>query len=664
MGTKNTRLLAAVMFTDIVGYTAMMQDDEAKANRQRDRHREVLQERAAEFDGQILHYRGDGALTIFSSAYNAVMCSIKIQNDLSDPLLPLRIGIHMGDIIYTHDDAYGNAVNIASRLESLSVSGGILISEKVAEEIKNHRQITTVELGKFELKNVQHPINIFAVCNEGLQVPSSKEIRAKNGRMTTRVAVLPFVNMSDEISFDYFSDGLTEEIINGLTKIKTLDVSSRTSAFAYKGRNEDIRDIGEKLSVSHVLEGSVRKYKDKIRVTAQLIETDGGFHLWSETYERHLKDIFEIQDIICEEILDKFRLGFVEQADFEEPLQTLSSNQYAYDSYLEGKFHWDTWRVASVKKALQCFKSATDADPEFAEAYARLASSYCYLGMMGQMSAQLAYKKAAHYAQKALSLNSNAAEAHAANGLVQAFMHYDYQEAQHNFTRALETVDNLPFVFHTYAIFLRATGEIDEALRSIEHALDIDPMNTLYNSELAHGYYYARRFPEALEQHKYTLELDPSFLTSIENKGWTYFAMGEHKSAHQVFETFQKLVSHEQKNVPQLAFMAAQMGLSKAANHFLELVQIGSVSDRYITTPMDIALIYLGLGKYDEVFFHLQRALEDKVGRALYIFSDPIWDPIRQDSRYDALLEEVNLAPEHVLHQNTTSRNFDSSVDL
>ena len=383
MGVQTTRLLAAVMFTDIVGYTAMMQEDEDKANKKKERHRQVLNERATAFDGQVLHYYGDGALTIFNSAYNAVMCAIKIQNDLADPYLPLRIGLHMGDIAYNDEDAYGDAVNIASRLEPLAISGGILISQKVNNEVRNHRDIRTKELGTFELKNVKYPISIFAVTNEGINVPTAREIKAKSGRITNRLAVLPFVNMSDEKGFEYFSDGLTEEVINGLTKMERLDVTSRTSAFAYKGRNVDIRTIGEELMVSHILEGSVRKNKDKIRVTAQLIETGGGFHLWSETYEHHLKDIFEIQDGISQEILKKVQKGFAGEDLRPEPKKnTRPIRKGDYERYLEGTFELQKYSIASVRKAMKNFNMAVEKNTRNENSRTALAKSFLFFGIL------------------------------------------------------------------------------------------------------------------------------------------------------------------------------------------------------------------------------------------------------------------------------------------
>ena len=645
MGAKTTRLLAAVMFTDIVGYTAMMQEDEDNANKQKERHRQVLNERAAAFDGKVLHYYGDGALTIFNSAYNAVMCGIKIQHDLANPYLPLRIGLHVGDIAYNDEDVYGDAVNIASRLEPLGISGGILISQKVQNEIKNHRDIKTKELGTFELKNVKHPLSIFAICNDGINVPSVRDVKAKSGRVRNRLAVLPFVNMSDERGFEYFGDGLTEEIINGLTKMKGIDVISRTSAFAYKNRNIDIRTIGEDLMVSHILEGSVRKNEDKIRVTAQLIETGGGFHLWSETYERHLKDIFEIQDGISQEILQKVQKGFEGEDSRPEPKSKKSRNtKGAYEHYLEGSFELQKHSLTSVRKAMKCFNEAIEKGFSTLKSRIGLAQCYMFLGTYGQMQARRAYKKAEENIDAVLTLDDQFATAVALKGTIELLLRQDYEKAKRLLDRAYEIDSNNPEVCYNYFCFLNMMGENETALPWMERTLELEPANLLYNAELARAYYNLNRFSNALEQYNYTLELDPSFLAALEGKGWTLVAMQKLKKAHKEFESLQNLVSREQKNIPHLVYTTARLGMDDVADQYIDALQIGDTDDSYMASSLDIAMAYLGMEKYDEVFFHLQRAAEDRAGEIYFIFSDPLWDEIKEDDRYDDLLDKLNIS--------------------
>ena len=235
METTTDRQLAAIMFTDIVGYTALMQRNEKKAAEQRARHRAVFQEQHEHYNGRILQYYGDGTLSVFNSAVNASECAIQIQRLLQegDPL-PLRIGLHIGDIVFDQTEVYGDGVNVASRIESLGVAGSVLISGSLNDELKNKESISTTSLGSFEFKNVSAPTEIFAISNTGMVVPKSSDLSGKLGKSRKSVAVMPFVNMSADADNEYFSDGMTEEIINALSKIESLKVTSRTSSFFFK----------------------------------------------------------------------------------------------------------------------------------------------------------------------------------------------------------------------------------------------------------------------------------------------------------------------------------------------------------------------------------------------------------------------------------------------
>ena len=302
------RQLAAILFADMTGYTSLMQENEQLARLKRKRLKEVLESSVGQFNGKILQNYGDGSLSIFSSAIDSVSCAIHIQHLLQqEPKVELRMGIHTGDVIIEEEAIYGDGVNLASRIESLAVPGGIFISEKVHDEIKNQQNISTREMGYFELKNVKQAVRVFAISNTGIAVPGRDELRGKTKQPHNRLAVLPFVNMSADPENEYFSDGITEELLNALTRVDGLQVTSRTSAFAFKGKNTDIRDIAIQLNVDKVLEGSVRKAGNRVRITAQLINAADGYHIWSENYDRNLTDIFEVQDEISGIIANKLR---------------------------------------------------------------------------------------------------------------------------------------------------------------------------------------------------------------------------------------------------------------------------------------------------------------------------------------------------------------------
>jgi TolB-like protein len=380
-----TRQLAAIMFTDMVGYTALMQTNEELATKKRERHKLVLDDTINKFRGKILQYYGDGTLSIFNSAADGVNCAIEIQMKLSEePKVDLRIGIHTGDIILDDEGIYGDGVNIASRIESLSVSGGVFISEKVYDDIKNQEDISTREIGSFELKNVKQPVRVFAIANPGFPVPSRNEVRGKLNQPTNRLAVLPFENFSADPENEYFSDGITEELINAFTKVEGLLVTSRTSSFAFKKKHEDAREIGSKLNVDKILEGSVRKAGSRVRITAQLINSADGYHLWSETFDRDLTDIFEVQDEIARIIVNKLRESIAEKPKDESFVKQATENIDAYSLYLKGVYFRNKLTPPDVRKAIEYFEEAMNGTRSLQWLRRILPVAYIQLGATGR----------------------------------------------------------------------------------------------------------------------------------------------------------------------------------------------------------------------------------------------------------------------------------------
>jgi TolB-like protein/class 3 adenylate cyclase len=305
-----TRQLAAILFTDIEGYTTAMQQNEEKALILKDRHREVVESEHKHFNGKVIQYYGDGTLSIFTSAVQAVKCAVAMQRLFcKSPVVPVRMGLHSGDIIINDDNVFGDGVNIASRIESLGLAGSVLISDKVNDEIRNHPELKTLSMGTYQLKNVEREIEVFALDDEALVKPLSYSLKGKTQeRKPTSatspaskksVAVLPFVNMSNDPEQEYFSDGIAEEILNSLAHLNDLKVAGRTSSFQFKGKSVDLRRLGHRLGVQTVLEGSVRKQHNRLRVTVQLINVEDGFHLWSEKYDREMDDNFDIKEEIA-----------------------------------------------------------------------------------------------------------------------------------------------------------------------------------------------------------------------------------------------------------------------------------------------------------------------------------------------------------------------------
>src|SRR6186713_2307845 len=396
------RQLAAIMFSDMTGYTALMQQNEQLAKHKRRKLKEVLETSVAAYHGKILQYYGDGALSIFNSAIDGVNCAVKVQQTLQqEPKVDVRIGIHTGDISIEEETIYGDGVNLASRIESLAVPGSIFISEKVFDEIRNQENIKTREMGYFEFKNVQRPVRVFAITNTGIIVPTREALQGKTKQPTNRLAVLPFVNMSADPENEYFSDGITEELLNALTKVEGLQVTSRTSAFAFKGKNDDIREIAIRLNVDKILEGSVRKAGNRVRITAQLINAADGYHIWSENYDRNLTDIFEVQDEISNIITNKLRENLITGHNKSNGKKHVR-NIEAYTLFLKGLHFRNKITPQDMRKAIDLFEQAIQIEPSYAEAYAYAAGTYGYLGATGQMKQDIAFGKVNEYGEKAM----------------------------------------------------------------------------------------------------------------------------------------------------------------------------------------------------------------------------------------------------------------------
>jgi len=640
---EQQRKLAAIMFTDMVGYTALMQEDEQKAKRNRDRQRRVLEESIHGHHGKVLQYYGDGTLSVFGSVIEAVHCAVEIQDELrKEPEVPLRIGLHVGDIVYEDEGVYGDGVNIASRIESLSVSGGILISEKVFDEIKNHPALPAKSLGEFRLKNVKRPIEIFALINKGLTVPSAEDLASKTDTSFKSIAVLPFVNMSADPENEYFSDGISEELINALTKVDGLLVTSRTSSFAFKGKTEDVRQIGSQLNVSRVLEGSVRKAGDRVRIAAQLINTADGYHVWSEVYNRNLEDIFEVQDEIARTITNKLREKLA-GSEMREPLvKSPTRNLDAYNLYLKGLFYWNKWTPDDFRKAIMCFEEAIHEEPSFALPHSSLSNCYVVLGSRGQISPKKAYPRAKESALKALELDSNLAESHISLAVVKLFFDWDLDSALKLFQKALELNPSGAAAHQTFALYLSAVGKVEEAVSEMEMAVQLDPLSLHINNSLGDAYFCAERLDEAMEQYDKTLELDPSFRAALEGKGMVYLLKGEIDQSIKVLEEYQKQTKHPLKGVTALGVAYARAGKLEEAHECLRKLKERERTEIDISLSMDFAGLYAGLKDLDNAFYYIEKAVEERVG-LVFLRAHPIWKGLRTDPRFKNLMKKIGF---------------------
>jgi adenylate cyclase len=642
-----TRQLAAVMFADMTGYTALMQEDEQKARILRDRQRFILEKLIPYYNGKIIQYFGDGTLSIFGSAIDAVKCSIELQVELQkEPKVSLRIGLHSGDIAYDSQGVYGDSVNLASRIEALSVPGGVLVSDKIYDEIKNHPDIQTSMLGKFSLKNVKRQVEVYAIANEGLVIPSAAQINVKAGTEKS-IAVLPFVNMSADPENEYFSDGISEEILNALTHVEGVQVTARSSSFSFKGKNEDIRQIGSKLGVSKLLSGSVRKAGKRMRITAQLINAADGYHIWSEVYDSDLEDIFQVQDEISLKILNRLKENFESGIKKEQIVKPSTENIDAYNLYLKGRYHWNKSNPEDIKKAIKIFEEAVSIDPGFALPYCALSYCYSFIGSSGLMPPAEAYARAKDFTLKSIELDPNHAESHLSLAIIQFYHNWDFEGAEASLKKAESLSLNSSLVNQVHGWLLIAKGDFESAIVKMEQAVHLDPLSLPLLSNLADAYAFAGRFDDALAQYDKAIEMDPNFRRGFEGRGMIFLAKKEYEKAIINFEQYHKLIGNPLKGLSSLGHAYAAAGQKEKALECLDKLKQREKLEPNVVLHMDFAFLYSGLKDFDNAFFHLNKTYEQRIGIAclgmIFCIRYPMLNELKTDTRFRDLTERMGI---------------------
>jgi len=645
--TGQIRQLAAVMFADMTGYTAMMQEDEFKAKTLRSRQKEVLDRFIPQYNGKVIQYFGDGTLSIFDSASEAVKAAIEIQKELrKDPVVDLRIGIHSGEVVLDKDGLFGDCVNLASRIETLAVPGAVFISDKVYDELRNQREFRAVSLGKFALKNVKRQVEVFAIKEKGLVLPSHAELDGKTGPEKS-IAVLPFENMSNDPENEYFSDGISEEIINALTQVEGIRVTSRTSSFSFKGKKEDVRQIGMKLGVTAILEGSVRKAGSKIRISAQLISAADGYQIWSEIFNSDLEDIFQVQDEISHKILNRLKENFAPVKSHEPIVKQATENIEAYNLYLKALYHWNRSNPEEIKMAIREFESAIRIDPKFARAYSALASCYSFLGSAGVIPRNEAFPKAKDYTLKAIEIDPHLAEAHLSLAAIKFFHNWDFDGAEESLQKALSLNLNSSFINQIHGWFLIAKGEFDLAIERMKEALLLDPISLPLLTNLADAYAFAGKFDESLATYDKVIELDASFRRAFEGKGMLYLAMGEYEKAVENMEIYHKLIGDPMKGLSSLGHAYAAAGQTEKALECLEKLKKREKEQPSAALDMDFAFLYSGLKDYDHAFFYLNKTYENRMGIAclgmIFCVRYPMLKELKTDPRFRELTNKLEL---------------------
>jgi TolB-like protein/Tfp pilus assembly protein PilF/class 3 adenylate cyclase len=685
--------IAHVLFTDIVGYSKRpINEQRALIERLNEIVRGTDEYQAAETAGRLIKIpTGDGITLVFYQSPEApVECALEISRALKKhPELQLRLGIHSGPVSGVIDltgkaNVAGAGINMAQRVMDCGDAGHILLSKRVAEDLEQypHWQPYLHELGECEVKHGVR-VSLVNLHTEALGNPAVPEklkatrVAAAAQRKQTAfrrlslatlgllaaiatigfllfryaprsartslavpeksIAVLPFVDLSQAHDQEYFCDGISEEILDALAKVEGLRVVARTSSFSFKGKNRDISEIGQKLNVQNVLEGSLRREGSRIRVSAQLVNARDGFHLWSDTFERELQGVFAVQDEIAHAIVDalKVKLAVAVPAGAQP-------NTESHDLYLKGRFYWNKRTIDALKKSIDYFNQAIEKDPNYALAYTGLADCYTSLGFdfdAGLLPSREAIPKAKAAALKALEIDDGLAEAHTSLAFIKLNYEWDWSGAEREFKRAIELKPNHDNAHHWYSHYLTAMGRTQESLAESKRALELDPVGLVINVHLGWHYFYARQYDQAIEQLQKTIEMDP-------NRGFTHWYLGmaleqqgQYPRAIAELQKGKELLAGNVGVEADLGHAYAVSGNREAAHRMMN--QLKELSTRRYVSSYHIALIYAGLGEKDQAFQWLEKAYAERSDLLVYLKVEPRLDSLRSDARFEALVQKV-----------------------
>src|SRR5213595_2698111 len=650
-----------VLFIDIVSYSKLLITEQSEQlQKLKQIVRGTEQFRLAKAEGKLLGLpTGDGGALVFRTSPEApVLCALEIGKELKNhPELQVRMGIHSGPVNEITDlneqaNIAGAGINIAQRVMDCGDAGHILVSKRVADDLEHYPQWRSLlhELGECEVKHGLRIslLNLYGDEAGNPELPEKfRQAKAKGqtapgAAPAKSVAVLPFVNMSADKNDEYLSDGMTEELINALARVPGLRVPGRSSSFAFKGKNEDdiFRKVGEQLHVNAVLEGSVRKAGDKLRITAQLINVADGYHLWSEDYDGDVRDIFTFQSNVAQRVVEalQIKLGVEEKrALAKKPTE----NPEAHRLYLLGRYEFGKYSEVGWTSSIRYYEQALKLDPNYALAYCGLADTYAYMGGV-MMRSQEAVLKEKEFAQKAIQLDPELPEAHlslacALGGAL------DWRNAPIEFDRAIELNPNLAWTYEIYAWFLGGVGRLDEAIAKDKKAIELDPLNSFFQSALAYYLYHARRYDDAMVQVRKTLELDPT--STLAHNLLVRCLLGKGDTAGAIAE-FQrtKIIVTGAWYQGLLGYAYAISGDRPKAEQMLR--ELEEMAKRQYVNSSAFAAIYLGLGEKEKALDWLDVAYENQESACWLLKVDPIYDSLRNEPRFQALVQKVFRQPQ------------------
>jgi adenylate cyclase len=559
------RRLAAILAADVAGYGRLMGgDDEGTLVRLKTDRENLIDPKIKKHRGRVIKIIGDGMLVEFASVVDAVRCAVEIQTEMvernraqpEDKRIEFRVGINVGDVIVDGSDIYGDGVNVAARLEGLAEPGGICVSGRVQEDVQGKVDVTFEDIGDRQLKNIARPVRVYRVR---LNVTAAKAALALPDKPS--IAVMPFNNMSGDPEQDYFADGMVEEITTALSRIHWLFVIARNSSFTYKGRAVDVKQVGRELGVRYVLEGSVRKAANRVRITAQLVDASTRMHLWADRFEGALDDVFDLQDQVTASVVGAISPR-LEQAEIERAERKPTESLSAYEHYLRGIANFHQWAREANNEALRLFYRAVELDPHFSSAYGMAANCYAQRKGLRWMADQVNdTSEAERLARRAAEVGRNDAVALARAGFALAYIVHDLDGGVALIDRALSLNANLAEVWHFSGWAKIYLGDPEVAIEHFARAMRLSPLDPsifIMQMGTAFSHFFTGRYDDASLWAEKALRERPDYHPALRIAAASYALAGRLKEAHYAIAR-----SRRPKSTPHISNLKNQIPLRR-----------------------------------------------------------------------------------------------------
>lgn len=677
----SSRQLAAILFADIVGYTAMMQRNEKEGLIKVRHFSKVIKLQVNNHEGEVLKFMGDGCLCIFQSAVQALHAASKIQQDLkAEPKVPLRIGIHIGDIVLREGNIYGDGVNIASRVESMGVPGSVLVTDRVIPDLKSHPEFELTSLGKFHFKNVAQPMEIFALANEEFVVPKKNEIQGKlnpvrplfsfrkviwagiiifalsallyfilssqktvegNPVEENTIAVMDFEYISKDEEYAYLAQGFPSAIVEQLSFIDNLKISPHSSVEYYSNQNLPLDIIADKLKVQFLLEGLILEVNEEIQIRIKLIDVVNDRVRWSQSFPFSVDDFFNIQNQISKNVASVLEIHLTDlEIEKLNPLHT--TNKEAYNLYKKGLFFMERVTTKDLFTATELFQQAYTLDPEFAQPYIKEAECYTWMaGYMGGISPINAFEKAIPLLEKAISIDPLSPEVFNAYGTAMWWLDWNYKEAMKAFQKAVELdPQGTPW------------GQVVLFMQNGEHQKALVLADKLYKEQLlvSSSYYFKGASHYFLGEEEKAFAIFEEGLNLFPNNSDLHWEAGRVQinlgKMEVGIKTLRKGIELSGFRPPNmLAYLAIALLKTNQKTQALQILNELETrrQNNELGLSFFIAHIYCALGEFEATFEWLEKAYEDHELEMIWLKVEPQFRPVRGDERFKALLDKVGF---------------------